>query len=303
MKEFLVYIYPFIEKIVEISATLAKFSLGLGVVLITWYFINIRYFPTDMELGDGLLFIMLTFKFMMLVVGFLFAHYALGKIVQKFIVFLKNIIFSIKAPRQSLNSLKSKINLESIKEFSDNFIIKFGVGILFVFAILILFYFYEDLLNNSLMNILINLVFLTFSCVFVLTTVDSVFKDFKENSDNSSNKKILIKLGILFILTFFYILYYQSNSESKFLKFSSSLVREENNNKSVVYVKKDYIDFFEKKRPDEARGDYIPVDGVEVVLRGVGKNVLLRQKIQINNKIEVQKVEIPNDSILIVRKD
>lgn len=64
MKEFLAYIYPYIKKIVERGTTLAKFSLGLGVVLITWYFIHIRYFPTDMELGDGLLFMMLTFKFM-----------------------------------------------------------------------------------------------------------------------------------------------------------------------------------------------------------------------------------------------
>ncbi|MCU4401093.1 hypothetical protein [Acinetobacter pittii] len=68
-------------------------------------------------------------------------------------------------------------------------------------------------------------------------------------------------------------------------------------------MKKDYIDFFDKKRPKEAKGDYIPVDEVEVVLRGVGKNALLRQKKQIGKKIENEKIEIPNDSILIVRKD
>ncbi|HCI3539237.1 TPA: hypothetical protein NOZ40_003664, partial [Acinetobacter baumannii] len=117
------------------------------------------------------------------------------------------------------------------------------------------------------------------------------------------NKKILFKFMFLFILPLSYIMYYQSNSESKFLLFSSSLVRETNNNKITIYVKKDYIAFFEKKRPHEAKGSYIPVDEVEVVLRGVGKNALLRQKKQIGKNIEVQKIEIPNDSILIVRKD
>lgn len=306
MKEFLAYIYPYIEKIVERGTTLAKFSLGLGVVLITWYFIHIRYFPTDMELGDGLLFMMLTFKFMFLVVIFLVSHYALGKMIEKILISLKNIVFFFKAPIFNIKSSVGKISLDNLKNSLDRYFLYFCYTIVAVILIFILSYFYEDTINSDLKSILINSSFLITYTLCVLKIVDGTLKDFKKNSDNSDNfknKKILFKVMFLFILPLSYIMYYQSNSESKFLQFSSSLVRETNTNKVIIYVKKDYIDFFDKKRPKEAKGDYIPVDEVEVVLRGVGKNALLRQKKQIDKKIENEKIEIPNDSILIVRKD
>ena len=309
MKAFLIYIYPYIEKIVEVGTTLAKFSLGLGVVLITWYFIRIRYFPTDMELGDGLLFMMLTFKFMMLVVVFLVSHYALGKTIQKIFISFKNFFIFLKAPVDNTKSSVRKFSLDKIKKTSDRYFLYLCYAVAAFYFIFILLYFYEDTLNSDWKSILINLSFLIVNSAFVLKIVDSTLDDFKkssdnsDNSDNSKNKKILIKVMVLFSLPLFYIFYYQSNSESKFLQFSSSLVRETNNNKITIYVKKDYIAFFEKKRPNEAKGDYIPVDDVEVILRGVGKNALLRQKKQIGKKVENEKIEIPNDSIFIVRKD
>ncbi|MFW1777584.1 hypothetical protein ACG9XQ_10770 [Acinetobacter baumannii] len=306
MKEFLAYIYPYIEKIVEIGTTLAKFSLGVGVILITWYFIYIRYFPTDMELGDGLLFMMLSFKFMILLLLFLISHYALGKTIEKILISCKGIFIFFKAPIANAKLLVSKISLEKFEKSLDRYFLYICYTIVAVFLMLILFYFYEDTINSNLKSILINSSLFIVYTACILKIVDSTLQDFKknsDNSDNSKNKKILFKVMFLFFLPISYIMYYQSDSESKFLLFSSSLVRETNNNKITIYVKKDYISFFEKKRPHEAKGSYIPVDEVEVVLRGVGKNALLRQKKQIGKNIEVQKIEIPNDSILIVRKD
>lgn len=146
MKEFLAYIYPYIEKIVEIGTTLAKFSLGLGVILITWYFIHIKYFPTDMELGDGLLFMMLTFKFMMLVIVFLLSHYALGKSVEKIFIILRNLYVFFKSPVDNTKLSVSKINLDKFKNSLDRLFLNLCYAVGAFYFILNYFIFMEMLL-------------------------------------------------------------------------------------------------------------------------------------------------------------
>lgn len=75
---FTVFLLQKIKLIVNNSGFIAKFTIGVGICLILLYFWHIDYFPTDLSLGDGLLFFLITIKFLFVYAFFLGSHYALG---------------------------------------------------------------------------------------------------------------------------------------------------------------------------------------------------------------------------------
>lgn len=77
---FTLYLLHKIKLIVDNSGFIAKFIIGVGLCLILLYFWHIDYFPTDLSLGDGLLFFLITIKFLFIYVFFLASHYALGSV-------------------------------------------------------------------------------------------------------------------------------------------------------------------------------------------------------------------------------
>lgn len=53
---FTVFLLHKIKLLVDNSGFIAKFTIGVGICLVLLYFWHIDYFPTDLSLGDGLLF-------------------------------------------------------------------------------------------------------------------------------------------------------------------------------------------------------------------------------------------------------
>ena len=83
-------------------------------------------------------------------------------------------------------------------------------------------------------------------------------------------------------------------------------VREDDKN-SLIYIKLVFKDFFPEARIGKKKGEYIEIKDAEVLLRGVGKNALVqytsKAKDQNGNMVPIKvKVEIPNDSLLIIRR-
>lgn len=301
MKEFFLYLYPILKKIVNASATLAKLSLGIGLLVITIYFMRINYFPTDLSVGDGLVFIFVSLKLFILFMLFITSHYSLGKnikilslLIWRVMVFLKNILLH----RRVVSRLDFRV--DPLKN-----IIFFIVSII---LIIFIFYFYDGIFSLGLNQSIVNIGVFIISCYFITWVVDKIVHDLKYPDStepvNFRNEKIFIKLLVIILIVLGYSFFFQTSKENRFLSFSSSLVREQNNKKTIVYVKKDYKDFFPDKSVVDAKGDYIPLHNVEVVLRGIGKNAILQYKVKSsNNKLEKQKIEIPNDALLIVKKD
>ncbi|MDN5625845.1 MAG: hypothetical protein L0G96_22120, partial [Acinetobacter sp.] len=110
---------------------------------------------------------------------------------------------------------------------------------------------------------------------------------------------------ILIVPSAVYLFY--AGKESNFLITNTlGSVREDDKN-SLIYIKLVFKDFFPEARIGEKKGEYIEIKDAEVLLRGVGKNALVqytsKAKDQNGNMVPIKvKVEIPNDSLLIIRR-
>lgn len=98
-------LFKYIKSISEYSSIFAKFSIGLGLVFIIGYFAKIGYFPKDLSLGDGFVFLLITLKFILIYSFFIGTHYFFGKAVYSIIVkvikfnyidYIYNLFYKIK---------------------------------------------------------------------------------------------------------------------------------------------------------------------------------------------------------------
>lgn len=64
--KFTFFLIQKIKMLVDNSGFIAKFIIGIGIFFILLYFWHIDYFPTDLSLGDGLLFFLITIKFLLI---------------------------------------------------------------------------------------------------------------------------------------------------------------------------------------------------------------------------------------------
>jgi hypothetical protein len=69
--KFTLFLIQKIKMLVDNSGFIAKFIIGIGICFILLYFMHIEYFPTDLSLGDGLLFFLITIKFLFIYLIFL----------------------------------------------------------------------------------------------------------------------------------------------------------------------------------------------------------------------------------------
>ncbi|MEB5475990.1 hypothetical protein [Acinetobacter pollinis] len=303
MTELLKYIYPILKNIVEVSSLTAKFFLGIGLILITCYFMYIDYFPKDLAVGDGLIFILITAKFTIIVFIFLFANYTIGKLFQNIFFLVKCffgfIIQPIEKSKLIFNIVKKPKKLVKSIFSIEGFIKDFLFTMFSLMSIIIFAGFYSDFFSIDLKNTISNIVIIIGSCSMITIIFDSIVKDFKSEDDNK-NENITLKLSMLICIVILNIFTYHSSKQNRFLFFSSSLVREQNNKKVTIYVKKEYKDFFPEKDLNAVKGDYIPINNVEILLKGIGKNALLQYQVKsINKETKLKKIEIPNDALLI----
>lgn len=304
---FTIFLLQKIKLIVDNSGFIAKFTIGVGICFILLYFWHIDYFPTDLSLGDGLLFFLITIKFLFIYVFFLGSHYALGSV----LLFCLRAVWSFFKVLFSLRIILSKglIDLVFLKldfkgffeKISNNFI-NF-LFCIFGFAFALVFY------SGKSINILVML----FLSIILKLFIDKFIENLKENNEKllekgNNEKNIKLSLMLLYILLVPSSVYIFSSDKSKnvFINIALGSVREDEKN-SLIYIKDGFEDFFPESKIGKKKGEYVEIKGGEILLKGVGKNALIqyttKTKDQNGNIVKIKvKVEVPNEALLIVRR-
>jgi len=310
MSEFLKFLFLKIEWLIGFSGLITKFIIGFGICLILCYFIYIDYFPTDLSLGDGLLFFLITVKFCFVYLLFLGSHYALGNALVGILSVLQNICITLfsfreKLAKKLLNLFFIKLDFKKIIDKIGKFFIKF---LLSLFGLAFVFVFYG---GKSL-----NLMIMIFLSLLLKVCIDKFIKHLKieklnneeltESEKDDKNKNLLIILLYILIVPSAVYLFYAGKETNFLITNTLGSVREDDKN-SLIYIKLVFKDFFPEARVGEKKGEYIEIKDAEVLLRGVGKNALVqytsKAKDQNGNMVPIKvKVEIPNDSLLIIRR-
>lgn len=306
--DFIIFLHQKIKIFVDCSALLFKFIIGFGVCLIILYFMYIGYFPTDLSLGDGLLFCLITVKFCFVYLLFIGSHYALGNILVGILSVLKNICITLfsfreKLAKKLLNLFFIKLDLKESIDKIGKFFIRF---LLSVFGLAFVFY------GGKSLNFLI----MIFLSLLLKVCIDKIIKQFKteklnnnkltENEKKFKNRKLLIMLLYILLVPSGVYLFYTGKETNFFITNTLGSVREDDKN-SLIYIKLIFKDFFPEAKIGDKKGEYIEIKNAEVLLRGVGKNALVqytsKAKDQNGNMVPIKvKVEIPNDSLLIIRR-
>lgn len=304
---FTLFLFRTIKVIVDNSGFIAKFIIGIGICLILLYFWYIDYFPTDLSLGDGLLFFLITIKFLLVYAFFLGSHYALGSVLLFCLKAAWNFFKVLFSLRGRLS--KGLINLIFFKPNFNNFLNGLSKGFIkflfYTFGFAFIFVFYT---GKS-----INLLIMLFLSIILKIFIDKFIEDLKTNNatlteDENKNKNIRLSMMLLYILlvpSSVYV-FYAEKSKNIFINMALGSVREDEKN-SLIFIKSEFKDFFPESKHAEKKGGYIEVKGGEILLKGIGKNALIqyttKTKDQNGNKVKIKvKVEVPNEALLIVRR-
>lgn len=304
---FTIFLLQKIKLIVDNSGFIAKFTIGVGICFILLYFWHIDYFPTDLSLGDGLLFFLITIKFLFVYSLFLGSHYALGSILLFFLMvvwsFFK-VLFSLRGwlSKGLIDLIFFKPNINNFLNGLSKVFIKF---LFYTFGFAFIFVFY----SGKSINLLIMLFLSIILKIFINKFVDNLKANNAElTEDENKNKNIRLSMMLLYILlvpSSVYV-FYAEKSKNIFINTVLGSVREDDKN-SLIYIELVFKDFFPEANIGEKSGEYIEIKNAEVLLRGVGKNALVqytsKAKDQKGNMVPIKvKVEIPNDSLLIIRR-
>lgn len=307
-------LFKYIKSISEYSSIFAKFSIGLGLVFIIGYFAKIGYFPKDLSLGDGFVFLLITLKFILIYSFFIGTHYFFGKAVYSIIVkvikfnyidYIYNLFYKIK----KIHLFKfQKINKNKVTKYIDSFLIVSLKIIFFPFSILIIWGFYQFIDVGRMYIILINLTLI----VLFIDIFNNHLKGLKKekivirnvsqlsNELKTDEKKIVtIFLGILLVPAFMYFTALD-NDKNFLMKMTFNPLRVESNNSSV-YLKKEYKDLLPENKFEIKMENYYKLKNIDIPLRGIGKNALITYRSDDNKYII--KVEIPNDALQIESKE
>lgn len=303
---FTVFLLQKIKLIVDNSGFIAKFTIGIGICLILIYFWHIDYFPTDLSLGDGLLFFLITIKFLFVYVFFLGLHYALGSVFIFFIKLVRSFLKLILSFRTwSFIKLRSffltNIEFHSLTDTIGKSALKILV---YFFIFIFIFAFYDGKPINLLVMVFLSILLNICICQFIDDWKSN--KKLQDNGDVKTNIRLLMMMLYILIFPSSLYFFYAEKTKNIFINIALGSVREDEKN-SLIYIKTGFKDFFPQSKHGEKKGEYIEIKGSEILLKGVGKNALIQYTTKINNKnggeVKIKvKVEIPNEALLIVRR-
>lgn len=307
---FALFLFNKIKISLEYSGLISKFIIGFGICLILCYFIYIDYFPTDLSLGDGLLFFLITIKFLLVYLLFLSSHYALGRIVI-FVLsgVIKIFIFLLKI-KVFFNNIKNIKNITwaKVKKIIDKISIKFIKFIFYIFGFVLIFLFYNEKSLNLLLMIFLSILLAYCIDIFIKAFRDNNSEDKESTLENTENKNLKLSAMLIYILFFPSSIYlFYSEKPNNFLINSTLASIREDDRKSIIFIKFGLKDLFPESKIGERKGEYIELKNTEILLRGIGKNALVQYKSKAKdyrgNDVQIKvKVEIPNDSLLVVRR-
>ncbi|ENX22953.1 hypothetical protein F892_02196 [Acinetobacter vivianii] len=285
MSSFSGFIILRLGAIVNVSTDIFKISLFFGIVLALFHFKEINYFPKDLTVGDGFLFILISCKFALMGAFFIGSLLIIGFFIFNFIKVL-NALYK--------NSYKEFDRLMNfLLDFSFEKIMMFGVFV-FIFPLSILFG--VGFWGESWIGVLLFLANSFISYLFFYA-----FKKTKRDGALSGDKKYTqMSVALIFMITIPIYFYSIFMDDKKLTNFALSSLQE--NDKNAIYlVKKEHKDLFPENNTIE-HGEYVILKNAQVVLRGFGRNALVSY-MPINDKGVVsdhaEKVEVPNDGLQV----
>ena len=286
MSSFSVFIILRLEAIVKVSTDIFKISLFFGIILALLHFKEIDYFPKDLTVGDGFLFILISCKFALMGTFFIGSLFIVGSIVFNLIKIISQI------PKDGCKVIDRFLNFFLGMSFLERIWIPIVGVFLFLLSILINLFFWGDS-GVSLIFMLVN--------GFLTYTFFEIFKNTGNNENFSIDKKYtFMSLALIFMIAtpiYFYSIFMD---DKKLTNFALNSLQENDEN-AIYLVKKEHKDLFPENNVIE-HGEYVILKNAQVVLRGFGRNALVSY-MPINDKgvvsAHAEKVEVPNDALQV----
>ena|GEM_PF-1609287 len=312
MNEFNEYLIEKIKKLAEISTILTKLMLGFGVICLIFYLFRIGYFPTEVTIGDSLVFFIIAFSFGLIYFIFILSNFSLG-----YLIFLIIKITFIAFSKENLinfitNNYNYLITPININFFKDNlfFDILAKLGNFFILGFLSLFIIY--IYNFNLLSIFVILICSLSTFIFlklfheeytnkrnedlyngVLILPENELKKLRATNLLNKKRRMMAFLCIgIFTPLWGYISDKENFSLSTF-SVNSLIVNKKN---SSLFIKKEFSDLIPENfiNKDIKLENYIQVKNTTILLKGLGKNTLL--SFTFDNGDEIRR-EIPNEAI------
>lgn len=292
MSNFYNYINTKLKSTVEFSTNFFKISLVFGIILALNHFRQINYLPKDLDIGDGFLFILISFKFALIYLFFLGSCYIFGATT---LYIIKNIKTLYTDKFYYIDQIIVKFLLLLTTDvmtwkFYEKFMIFLGGIFALLFSILFYFLFWQTKLIDFLLFI---------GCGICVAGFVHIFKKAKKANHFTENEKHLqMALALLFMTILPFIIYSYFTKSEKLTNFAISSLQEDDKN-AIFYVKKDYLDLLPKEIVINNSNNYAEIKNTKIILRGFGRNALIEYEYNEKNKVIKNKLEIPNEAIQI----
>lgn len=313
MQEFHQLLSEKLTQLINVSTLLAKLMLGFGVLCLIFYFFKIEYFPTDISIGDSLVFFVISFSFGLIYFLSLVAHYAFGCLVFGII----NIIL-ISFPNSFQSNFlvrnycyfRHEVNLDFFKSgvFYD-LLYKLGKICVIIFLSFFIIFLYD--FNYLSLFIAVSVSISTYFGIRLfydeytsknekaytgaIILPNDELEKYRIISQRNKNNRMMGLLILGCIMPFWG--YISDKENSKLLSFSVNSITV-NKKKSFMLVKQEFKTLIPNEFivKDESLKGYVRVKNIQVLLKGVGKNALL--KFDFENGSTLRR-EIPNDAIFM----
>ena len=310
---------------------LFSFSIALGVLITFMYCLEINFYPKNMELGDGVVFILLAMTF-----GFVFFVYFFSIIASGFF-FYSSIVRSIELipSKFEFKKLRAFAKKMPVLDIKDNYVLMIFGGIVFFFILYLLyggdnyriliffiavfivgFIFSEIVLyidkNKEVMRDFNNSSATSTDAEIIYTSLEGrkelVFRDVdtflgKEGNPQSKNKIYLYVIALLvslIILSFTAIDGAGRNMVKMVFEYSN--LKEDSVSLYVDKKHSDYIGNFLSKnsinrKMVELDGGNYRLDAVDILFQGIGNSTLIEVD-GAGNKVQFI---IPDNSFFVAR--
>lgn len=284
-----------IEKLISSLATTSfKLSTLIGGAIMLYYCFKIGYFPTDLSISDTFIFIALSILFGILYGITLLTIKILFNIIFSFLLYLNVKFFKFKELIVFSNLVYRKYKF-SIDEI---------FGSIFVIIWLSFFLLMKIIKPLDVLSVLV--IFFIAVCFYEVSIIKIKEKRLSNGLGIDDiefiRKKEFLNITV-FLLTIFLLLFSGMKAEG-FVKSSMQILSLANDNVSV-HIQKPYgqylVEYGVPTINSNFGDDYVKSENVDVLMQGVGSNVVMNfAKNRENGEIEKVKIILPRDKIHII---
>lgn len=286
-----------IESVSKIATTASKFGVLVGGICVITYSLTINYFPQDLSVGDGLLFVMAAACFGVIYAFFIASLVSLGITLSPAIrILFKFLVWGVNKRRKRKDE---PVHILAPFEW---------LAVLFaLFAILIILVFgsKDSKVYWSLPLLSVGLYFfysLYLSCGNKIKKIEAVKSSIvhtkeKENVAQLGDAEKLRTAQLFSLATILFVPLLLGGVSGQLLD-AAMRAAHVRIDKPVVYVKEPYSVLLPKSLVSKDRispKDFTAFDGTVVLFKGFGKTTV----ISFSDGAVTRKLEIPNDQIIV----